>query len=46
MYETMAYLQRRTNSWAFNRHRLQGLTSKTYGHHCGHYALTELGDSP
>jgi hypothetical protein len=33
-YEIMAYLQRNTISWTFNRHRLQGLSSYVCGHYC------------
>lgn len=33
-YEIMAYLQRHSSSWTFNRHRLQGLTSNVCGHYC------------
>jgi len=38
-YEIMAYLQRHSISWTFNRHRLQGLTSNICGHCCFLYAL-------
>jgi len=37
--EIMAYLQRHSISWIFNRHRLQGLTSNACGHYCCLYAL-------
>jgi hypothetical protein len=37
--EIMAYLQRYSISWTFNRHRLQGLTTNVCGHYCGIYAL-------
>jgi len=30
----MAYLQRHSISWTFNRLRLQGLTSNVCGHYC------------
>jgi len=38
-YEIMAFLQRYSNSWKFNRHRLQGLTSNVCGHYCCLYTL-------
>ena len=37
--EIMAYLQRHSISWTFNRHRLQGLTTNVCGHYCCIYAL-------
>jgi len=37
--EIMAYHQRHSISWTFNRHRLQGLTSNVCGHDCCLYAL-------
>ena len=37
--EIMAYLQRHSISWTFNRQRLQGLTSHVCGHYCCIYAL-------
>jgi len=37
-YEIIAYLQRHSISWTFNRHRLQGLTSNVCGHYCCLYA--------
>jgi hypothetical protein len=37
--EIMAYLQRHSSSWTFNRHRLQGLTTNVCGHYCCLYAL-------
>ena len=37
--EIMAYLQRHSISWTFNRHRLQGFTSNVCGHFCCLYAL-------
>ena len=37
--EIMAYLQRHSISWRFNRHRLQGLTTNVCGHYCCLYAL-------
>ena len=36
--EIMAYFQRHSISWKFNRHRLQGLTAKICGHFCCIYA--------
>jgi hypothetical protein len=36
--EIIAYLQCHSISWKFNRHRLQGLTSKVCGHYCCLYA--------
>jgi hypothetical protein len=33
-YKIIAYLQRLSISWTFNRHRLQGLTSNICGHYC------------
>jgi len=41
-YEIMAYLHRHSISWAFNRHRLQGLTSNICGHYCWLYALHSI----
>jgi len=38
-YEIMAYLQRHSISWTFNRHRLQGLTSNVCGNYCCLYTL-------
>jgi hypothetical protein len=38
-FEIMAFLQRHSISWTFNRHRLQGLTSNVCGHYCCIYAL-------
>jgi hypothetical protein len=37
--KVMAYLQRHSISWTFNRHSLQGLTTNVYGHYCCMYAL-------
>jgi hypothetical protein len=37
--EIMAYLQRHSISWTFNRHRLRGLTTNVCGHYCCIYAL-------
>jgi hypothetical protein len=37
--EIMAYLQRHSSSWTFDRHRLQGLTNNVCGHYCCFYAL-------
>jgi len=37
--DIMAYLQRHSISWIFNRHRLQGLTSNVFGYYCCLYAL-------
>jgi len=37
--EILAYLQRHSISWTFNRLRLQGLTSNVCGHYCCLYAL-------
>ena len=37
--EIMAYLQRHSISWTFNRHRIQGITSNVCGHYCCLYAL-------
>ena len=37
--EIMAYIHRHSISWTFNRHRLQGFTSKVRGHYCCIYAL-------
>jgi hypothetical protein len=37
-HETVAYLQRHSISWSYNRHRLQGLTSNVCGHYCCIYA--------
>jgi hypothetical protein len=34
-----AYLQSNSTSWTYNRHRLQGETSKVCGHYCCIYAL-------
>jgi len=42
--EIMAYLQRHSISWIFNRHRLQGLTSNVCGHYCCLYALHKPED--
>ena len=38
-YEIMAYLERHSISWTFNRHRLQGLTPNVCGHYCCLYSL-------
>lgn len=38
-HEIIAYLQRHSVSWKFNRHRLQGLTSNVCGHFCCLYAF-------
>jgi len=38
-YEIVAYLQRHSISWTFNRHRLQGLTSNVCEHYCCLYSL-------
>ena len=37
--EIISYLQNRSISWTFNRHRLQGLTSKVCVNFCCLYAL-------
>jgi len=37
--EIMAFLQRHSISWTFNRHILQGFTSNVCGHYCCIYAL-------
>jgi hypothetical protein len=37
--EITAFLQRHSISWTFNRHRVQGLTSKVCRHYCCLYAL-------
>ena len=42
-YEIIAYLQRHSISWKFNRHRLQVLTSNVCGHYCCLYALHSQG---
>jgi len=42
-YEIMAYLQRHSISWTFNRHRLQGITSNVCGYYCCVYALQSQG---
>ena len=38
MFEIMAFLQRHSTSWIFNRHILQGLTSYVCGYYCCIYA--------
>jgi len=38
-FEIMAYLQRHSISWTFNRHRLQRLTSNACGHYFCLYSL-------
>ena len=37
--EVMAFLQRHSISWTFNRNRLQASTSNVFGHYCCIYAL-------
>jgi hypothetical protein len=38
-YKILAYLQRHSISWTFNRHSLRGLTSNFIGHYCCLYTL-------
>jgi len=38
-FEIMAYMQRHSIPWTFNRHRLQGLTSNVCGHYCWLFSL-------
>jgi hypothetical protein len=37
--EITTYLQNHSTSWTYNRHRLQGITSRVCGHYCCIYAL-------
>jgi len=41
--EIIAFLQRHSISWTFNRNRLQGLTSNVCGHYCCIYVLHKAG---